>query len=45
MKYYGVLPFNETSLSVLVHGAIGFSAFYNVNLKILTKCDFSHFLK
>ena len=26
----------ETSLSVLVHGAVGFSAFYKVNLKNLT---------
>ena len=36
---------NETSLSVLVHGAIGFSAFYKVNLKILTKSDFRSFLE
>ena len=27
---------NETSLTVLVHVRIGFSAFYKLNLKILT---------
>ena len=31
---------NETSLSVHVRSAIGFSAFNKVNLKILTKFDF-----
>ena len=36
---------NETSLSVLVHGAIGFSAFYKVNLKILTKSELRHSLE
>ena len=33
---------NENSLYVLLHRAIGFSAVYKVNLKILTKFDFSH---
>ena len=34
---------NETSLPVLLHGAICFATFYKNKLAILSKFDFAHF--